>query len=113
MRYAKVIDNIVVHIAHSEKDGFVAVADSVGPGFIQAADGSFTRPPFPSGLPLERLREERNYRLAETDWWILRGNPTDDQLIYRQELRDLPKISEPKLDESGQLTNVVWPEKPE
>jgi hypothetical protein len=58
--------------------------------------------------PLARLREERNKRLAETDWWTLYDHqPTpQDRLDYRQALRDIT-------DTYQSLDTVVWPEKPE
>jgi len=31
---------------------------------------------------------------------------------YRQHLRDLPVMSEPLLDENGELINVTWPTPP-
>ena len=63
--------------------------------------------------PMRLLREERNLRIMETDWWMLSDNTaTQEQKAYRQALRDLPSTSEPKLDENGNLTNVTWPTKP-
>ena len=57
--------------------------------------------------PWDRLRAERNKRLAETDWWVLPDRtPTDEQLAYRQALRDLP-------DNTEDPENPVWPTKPE
>ena len=64
--------------------------------------------------PMRLLREERNRKLAETDWMANSDvTMTDDWRIYRQLLRDLPSTAEPQLDENGQLTNVTWPTKPE
>ena len=64
--------------------------------------------------PMRLLREERNRRLVETDWWVLPDrNGSQEQLDYRQALRDLPATSEPRLDEQGNLVNVIWPTKPE
>ena len=64
--------------------------------------------------PLRLLREERNRRLQETDWWCCSDQtPTQAQLNYRQALRDLPSNVSPTLDEQGNLTNVTWPTKPE
>ena len=66
--------------------------------------------------PLRQLREERNERLKETDWWAMGDmidSMTNDQKIYRKTLRDLPTTATPKLDEDGNLTNVTWPTKPE
>ena len=64
--------------------------------------------------PMRLLREERNRRIVETDWWA--GQDlimTQSQKDYRQALRDLPSTAEPQLDEQGNLTNVTWPTKPE
>jgi|APGre2960657404_1045060.scaffolds.fasta_scaffold38122_1 hypothetical protein len=63
------------------------------------------------------LRKERNKRLLETDWMILRATSTDSQLPtewrdYMQALRDLPSYSNPNLNASnGQLdmSSVNWP----
>ena len=62
------------------------------------------------------MREERDKKLAETDWWACgdrMDSMTNDQKIYRKKLRDLPSVAEPQLDENDQLTNVTWPTKPE
>ena len=67
-----------------------------------------------SAEPMRLLRQERNRKLAETDWWAGQDlTMTQTQKDYRQTLRDLPSTAEPKLDEQGQLTNVTWPTKPE
>ena len=65
--------------------------------------------------PMRLLREERNKRLQETDWWAVGDridSMTNEQKIYRKQLRDLPSTASPELDENGQLTNVTWPTKP-
>ena len=64
--------------------------------------------------PMKRLRQERNRRLSETDWWVLPDRTaSQEQKDYRQALRDLPSTASPELDENGQLSNVTWPTKPE
>ena len=64
--------------------------------------------------PMRLLREERNQKLSETDWWVMPDRTaSQEQKDYRQALRDLPSAAEPKLDEQGNLTNVTWPKKPE
>ena len=64
--------------------------------------------------PMRLLREKRNRRIAETDWWVLPDRTaSQEQKDYRQALRDLPSTAEPQLDEQGNLTNVTWPTKPE
>ena len=64
--------------------------------------------------PMRVLREERNQKLAETDWWCCSDRtPTQAQLDYRTALRDLPSTASPSLNENGNLTGVTWPTKPE
>ena len=64
-------------------------------------------------LPMKRLREERDKKLAETDWWAMSDRTmTSEQTTYRQALRDLPSTASPTI-ENGQLSNVTWPTKPE
>ena len=67
---------------------------------------------------LRWIKEHRETKLRETDWWVLRGNMTDEQSTYRQNLRNIPQdYSEDKYDEllatdeQGNLTHTVW-EKP-
>jgi len=65
--------------------------------------------------PMRLLRIERDRLIAETDWWVLPDRtPTDEQLAYRQALRDLPDTATPVLDSSNRLgiSGVTWPTKP-
>lgn len=65
--------------------------------------------------PMRLLRKERDRLIAETDWWVLPDRtPTDEQLAYRQALRDLPDNSTPVLDNTTRLgiSGVTWPTKP-
>lgn len=60
---------------------------------------------------IEALKEEarlkRNALLAETDVWGLSDFPaTKEQIIYRQELRDIT-------EQTGFPENIDWPQKPE
>ena len=64
--------------------------------------------------PMRLLREERNNKLAETDWRFRTDlTPSQEWIDYSQALRDLPSTASPELDENGQLSNVTWPTKPE
>ena len=81
--------------------------------------------------PIRLLREERNRRLQETDWEMMRNAERDinnDELIkYRNDLRDLPALVEDQMTvdesnrnsalvptiENGQLVFESWPTKPE
>ena len=56
--------------------------------------------------PMRLLREERNRRLAETDWWASSDlTMTTAQTNYRQALRDIT-------DSATSLDDVTWPTKP-
>ena len=52
-----------------------------------------------------QLRWKRDELLEETDWWLMRGNAPEDQLAYRQALRDLP-------ENTANPAEPVWPTKP-
>ena len=55
---------------------------------------------------LRLLREQRNRRLVNTDWWASSDLiMTEAQIAYRQALRDITEIY-------TSLDNVVWPEEP-
>ena len=57
--------------------------------------------------PLKLLREERNRRIAETDWWASSDlTMSTERTAYRQALRDITQTS-------SSLDEVVWPDKPE
>jgi hypothetical protein len=56
--------------------------------------------------PLKFLREERNRKLAETDWWASSDlTMTEEQTAYRQALRDIT-------EDYSSLDDVEWPDKP-
>jgi len=65
--------------------------------------------------PMRLLRIERDSLLAETDWTAL-GDVTMSSAMktYRQQLRDLPANSDPKLASDGTLdmSSVTFPTKP-
>ena len=53
------------------------------------------------------LRDERDRRLRETDHWAYQDRPTmtDEQIAYRQALRDITKTYD-------SINDVVWPTPP-
>ena len=60
--------------------------------------------------PLKELRQERNKRLAECDWVVIRATSTNTPVpeewkTYMQALRDLPTVAEDP-------ANPVWPVQP-
>jgi hypothetical protein len=68
--------------------------------------------------PMRLLRLERDRRLTETDWTVIRAYSQKQDVpknwaSYMQALRDLPATAEPQLDVNGNLTNITWPEVPQ
>ena len=70
-----------------------------------------------AAYPMVLLREERDKKLTETDWWAMSDRTmTTEQKNYRQALRDIPanvdakKLTAPTI-ENGRLV-FDWPEKP-
>ena len=69
-------------------------------------------------LPMEHLRQQRNFLLMTCDIYGLVDFPHKDEatkqawLDYRKALRDLTINSSPQLDGDGILTNVTWPTPP-
>ena len=68
---------------------------------------------------LKILRIERNEKLIDSDWVVIKSNETgvpvsDSWKTYRQALRDLPATSSPKLTSTGYLdyTSFTWPTEP-
>ena len=56
--------------------------------------------------PMRLLREERDRRLAETDWWASSDlTMSSERISYRQDLRDIPRSA-------TSLDDVTWPTKP-
>ena len=60
-----------------------------------------------TGVDTDKLRVERDKKLAETDYWMFADTTTatQAQLDYRQALRDIT-------DTYTSLDDVVWPTKP-
>ena len=68
-----------------------------------------------SAEAMKLLREERNRRIAKTDWRA--GSDltlASAWSTYRQALRDLPASATPKLNSQYELdlTSVTWPTEP-
>ena len=60
------------------------------------------------GVIAANVREERDKRLADTDWTQVADSPVDSAVwsVYRQSLRDIPS-------QAGFPWDVVWPTQPE
>ena len=65
---------------------------------------------------MDVMRDQRNHKLAETDWWSFSDSPamTDAQTTYRQALRDLPATAPtpPVSDIEAMKSWPTWPTKP-
>ena len=78
-----------------------------------AIDAEVTR--LNNAEPMRLLREERNTRLAATDWRASSDlTLADAWKTYRQSLRDLPANASPALDSDGNLdmSSVTFPTEP-
>ena len=67
--------------------------------------------------PMKLLREERDRRIALTDWRASSDLTLSNAWkTYRQELRDLPASATPKLNPESEyeldLTSIKWPTEP-
>ena len=70
---------------------------------------------FDNAEPMRLLREERDKRIAKTDWRASSDLTLSDAWkTYRQALRDIPASATPKLDSNYELdlTSVTWPTEP-
>jgi len=70
---------------------------------------------------LAEIKQIRLQKLIETDWWVLRGDITDAQKLYRKNLRDIPtnynsskydellaRETDKTKDNFGKLTHSIW-----
>ena len=58
---------------------------------------------------IERLRDDRNSKLASTDWYALQDVTLSEAMTtYRQDLRDLPA----GLSTEAEVEAVSWPVQP-
>ena len=119
-------DKIAVAAEHlqqsvGEVDGRLMLWDGSTHSAISSGDLEKIDELYLAGIEVEKqrlLREERDERLAESDWIVTQSFEKGEEIpekwkTYRQALRDLPSTSTPKLNEYKQLSNITWPTKPE
>ena len=95
--------NYEYEIDGATTDQIYELQDGV-PVLVGAVDTSAGDPK--AAFVLNGLREDRNRRLKETDWWANSDlTMTAEQTAYRQALRDIT-------DTYTSLEDVVWPTKP-
>tara|TARA_R100001015_G_C4561903_1_gene121606 strand:+ start:545 stop:859 length:315 start_codon:yes stop_codon:yes gene_type:complete len=69
-----------------------------------------------SSEKLKRIKRLRQEHLNETDWWVFRGEMTDEQKAWRKSLRDIPTTySESDYDDllnynkdTKKYTHSIW-----
>ena len=87
-------------------DGSAIESDDTSTWGVTWAQVSAKKTELVNAEPMRLLREERDRKLAETDWWAMSDRTmTDAQTTYRQALRDVPA-------NYTSLDDVVWPTKP-
>ena len=69
-----------------------------------------------SDEPLRLLRVERDKKLADLDWEVIRHQTKDESIdsdlkVYMNALRDLPSTASPTIDSAGDLvaSSFTWP----
>ena len=94
-------------IIGEDKNGAAVESDNPDTWGVSGATVSAKKAELDAAEPMKLLREERNRRIAETDWWALADlTMSQAQWDYRQALRDITKSY-------SSLDDVVWPTKPE
>ena len=93
-------------VTGSDDNGSAIESDDTSTWGVTWAQVSAKKTELVNAEPMRLLREERNRRLAETDWWASSDlTMTSAQTTYRQALRDIT-------DSATSLDDVTWPTKP-
>ena len=94
-------------IGEDDDTGIAVESDNLDNWGVSWTTVSAKKAELDAAEPLKLLREERNRRLAETDWWASSDlTMSQARRDYRQALRDIT-------DNATSLDNVTWPTKPE
>ena len=93
-------------VTGSDASGTAIESDDTSTWGVTWAQVSAKKTELVNAEPMRLLREERDRKLADTDWWAMSDRTmTDAQTTYRQALRDVPA-------NYTSLDDVVWPTKP-
>ena len=93
-------------VTGADANGSAIESDDTSTWGVTWAQVSAKKTELVNAEPMRLLREERDRKLAETDWWAMSDRTmTDAQTTYRQALRDVPA-------NYTSLDDVVWPTKP-
>jgi len=115
----------ITHALQSLKPGAQWTLRGIDYSGLEWQDSSQTKPTetevnskisvLDSAEAMKLLREERDIRIAKTDWRASSDLTLSNAWkTYRQALRDLPASATPKLksDYELDLTSVTWPTEP-
>ena len=115
----------ITHALHSLKPGSEWTLHGTEYSGLEWLDSSQTKPTeteinskiseLDNAEAMKLLREERDIRIAKTDWRALPDlTMSDAWKTYRQALRDLPASASPKLDSFYELdfSSSTWPTEP-
>jgi len=93
-------------VTGSDANGSAIESDDTSTWGVTWSQVSAKKDELVSAEPMRLLREERNKRIAETDWWAGSDHTmTTEQTNYRQALRDIT-------ESATSLDDVTWPTKP-
>lgn len=93
-------------VTGADANGSAIESDDTSTWGVTWAQVSAKKTELVNAEPMRLLREERDRRLSEVDWWASSDlTMTDAQTAYRQALRDVPA-------NYTSLDDVVWPTKP-
>lgn len=93
-------------VTGSDANGSAIESDDTSTWGVTWAQVSAKKDELVAAEPMRLLREERDKRIAETDWWASSDlTMTTEQTNYRQALRDIT-------ESATSLDDVTWPTKP-
>lgn len=93
-------------VTGSDANGSAIESDDTSTWGVTWAQVSAKKDELVAAEPMRLLREERDRRIAETDWWASSDlTMTTEQTNYRQALRDIT-------ESATSLDDVTWPTKP-
>ena len=93
-------------VTGSDANGSAIESDDTSTWGVTWAQVSAKKDQLVAAEPMRLLREERDRRIAETDWWASSDlTMTTEQTNYRQALRDIT-------ESATSLDDVTWPTKP-
>ena len=103
----KEFNSMYKRVIKTDLDGNAVLSDNSDNWAVSWDSVSKAKAQLDAAEPLKLLREERNRRIAETDWWASSDlNMSAERTAYRQALRDITNTY-------SSLDDVVWPDKPE